>query len=103
MVEVGVRELKARLSYYLQLAQAGELVAVKVRNRIVSFLSNVRPAKRTPSRRPKQSDVHKILERWKADGLLVSGGPCHLHPFTPVRMTPGPTTTEMLRHMRDED
>lgn len=103
MVEVGVRELKARLSYYLQLAQAGEVIAVKVRNRVVSFLSKLRPEAEKQARKTRQRNADTFMQRLQQAGRIVSAKPCHLRPFTPVRMTPGPTTTEMIRQMRDEE
>lgn len=103
MVEVGVRELKARLSYYLQLAQAGEVIAVKVRHRVVSFLSKIRPAAVKQAGKTRQRNADTFMQRLKQAGRIVSAKRCHLRPFTPVRMTPGPSTTEMIRQMRDEE
>ncbi|MBI2345534.1 MAG: hypothetical protein HYV03_01300 [Deltaproteobacteria bacterium] len=103
MVEVGVRELKARLSYYLQLMQAGEEIAIKLRTRIVGFLSKTRGARRGAPHPRTKRDIRKMIEQWKKEGFVISGGPYHHQPFKPVKMTPGPTTTEMIRQMRDEE
>ncbi|MBI4365869.1 MAG: hypothetical protein HY543_03525 [Deltaproteobacteria bacterium] len=104
MVEVGIRELKSRLSYYVRLAQAGEMIAIKVRDRIVSFLSNAKPAEmpRGGKRRSKR-DIAQIIERLKKEGIVLSGGPYRHRPFNRITMTPGPSSAEMIRQMRDEE
>lgn len=103
MVSVGIRELKSRLSYYVQLAQAGETIAVMVRNRIVSFLSDRQPSlENRLKRRHSRRDSGKLIQDWKRRGFLISGGLCRHRPFKPIPLAPGPTTTEMIRGMRDE-
>lgn len=104
MVEVGIRELKGRLSYYVQLAEAGELVAIKIRNRIVSFISNIKPMRKSarPRRRSPQ-DIHQLVERWKREGFILSGGPYRPRSFKPIKMGPGSSTTEIIRQMRDKE
>lgn len=102
MVEVGIRELKSRLSYYVQLMQAGETVAVKVRDRVVGFLSKICPPASGGKKGKNGPDLDRSIERWKEEGFLWSGGRYRHRRFKPVRMTPGPTAAEMIRQMRDE-
>lgn len=105
MVEVGSRELKARLSYYLRLMEAGETIAIKIHNRVVGFLSQLRPPddeeKRMEKKRSK--DIEKRIRQLKKEGFLRGGGKFRCTPFEPVKMTPGPSSTELLRKMRDEE
>ncbi len=104
MVEVGIRELKSRLSYYVQLMQAGETVAVKVRNRVVGFFSRLKPVTtKARSKAKARQDIDRLIEKWKKEGFIVSGGRYRHIPFKAVKMTPGPTASEMIRQMRDED
>lgn len=105
MIEVGVRELKAKLSYYLQLMQAGEEIAIKMRNRVVGYLSKLYPGplKRRRAGKHTRHELAVLIEKWKREGFLLRGGTARLRPIKPVRMTPGPTSTEMIRQMRDED
>ncbi|OGQ46178.1 MAG: hypothetical protein A3H42_01490 [Deltaproteobacteria bacterium RIFCSPLOWO2_02_FULL_46_8] len=103
MIEVGVRELKSRLSYYLQLMQAGETIAVKVRNKVVGFLSSMKPSKESKAKKMRLKNLEKKIEQWKKEGILISGGLFHPTPFKPIKMTPGPTMAEIIRQMRDEE
>ena len=104
MREVGIRELKSRLSYYVQLMQAGETVAIKVRNHVVGFLSRFGspPAEKQPIKKPRK-DIRKLVEKWKQEGFVVSGGPYRYIPFHPVKLKGDLTASEMIRQMRDED
>ena len=105
MREIGIRELKARLSYYVQLMESGELIAIKVRDRVVGFLSHLKPD--TPKKKKKDSisikELKKKIKKWKAEGILLSGGLCKPHKFEPAKLTGNVTTTEILRKMRDEE
>lgn len=105
MIEVGSRELKARLSYYLRLMEAGETIAIKIRDRVVGFLSHLKP-QREESRKVKRrtKDLERRIEQLKKEGFLVKGGGrYHFISNEPVKMTPGPTASEMIRQMRDEE
>lgn len=104
MYEVGIRELKSRLSHYVQLVGAGETIAVKVRGRLVGFLSDQQPVpeRDLPGRRSRRN-LKKMIEQWKQEGFLLRGGIYHHRPFKPVFLTPGLTTTEIIREMRDEN
>lgn len=106
MVEVGIRELKARLSYYVQLMQAGETVAIKVRDQIVGFLSKLQPfSQETNPKRRSRSDIHKLMKQWEQEGFLAKGYNPHarMTPFRPVRLRGSKTSTQLIREMRDED
>lgn len=105
MTEIGIRELKSRLSYYVQLMQAGELVAIKVRNRVVGFLSNIRPDFKEEGRGRSRriGKLQKLIERWKNEGILLSGGLCRPRPIQPVPLKGEVSSTDLLRQMRDEE
>ena len=104
MVEVGSRELKARLSYYLRLMEAGETIAIKIRNHVIGFLSSERPPK-SESRKAKKKarDLERRIEQLKKDGFFIGGGKFRYFPSEPVKMTPGPSMVEILRKIRDEE
>lgn len=106
MTAVGVRELKAKLSYYLQLMQAGEEIAIMVRNHVVGYLSR---SQHTPSVRRTQSilkekKIDDLFKKWEEEGYLRRRARAagQLQPFTPIPMKEGPNTTEMIRALRDD-
>lgn len=105
MVEVGSRELKARLSYYLRLMEAGETIAIKIRNHVVGFLTQQPPEKKKVDKREKKKlkAMDRKIKQLIKEGFLISGGRFRYIPSKPVKMTPGPTSTEILRQMRDEE
>ncbi len=102
MVEIGIRELKARLSYYVQLMRTGETIAIKVRNHVVGFLSQHHPAKEK-SIRSNRAVEDKLIQQLKAEGRISGGARYRNRPVKPVRLTPGPTMAEIIRKMRDEE
>lgn len=102
MVEIGIRELKARLSYYVQLMQGGETIAIKVRDRVVGFLSQMRPDLGKSLKTSRTSD-ELFIKRLKAEGRIWGGALYQHRPFKLIPLSPGPTTTELIRQMRDED
>lgn len=102
MVEVGIRELKSRLSHYLRLMETGETVAIKMRDRIIGFLTNMKGSKKKPEEMSLRA-LRKKVEQLKKEGFLRSGKVgAKMSRFKPMRMTPGPSTTELIRQMRDE-
>lgn len=105
MVEIGIRELKSRLSYYVQLMQAGETVAIKVRNRVVGFLSNIlpQPSSIPTHRGGSRKDVALLLRQWKKEGLLVTGGLYSPFSFKPVHFKGNLTATEIIHKIRDTE
>ncbi|GEM_PF-5756343 len=105
MIEVGIRELKSRLSYYVQLMEAGETIAIMVRKKIVGFFSPFppTPSKEKSAREPSRRDMQKLIAQWKKDGFVISGGkPYKYRPVKRVRMKGGHTAQDMIRQMRDE-
>lgn len=103
MVEVGVRNLKARLSYYLQLAEAGEVIAVKVRERIVGWLSNLRPVKtRSTANARSKHDDDRAFEKMRREGLILSGGRYHHRTIKRGKIRGSATMAEVIRQIRDE-
>lgn len=104
MITVGVRELKAQLSYYLKLMQEGEEIAIRMRDKVVGYLSNVQhELKKKSAKRRSKRDLEKLVEEWKKEGFMLSGRVGKCRPFKPLKMTPGPTMSEIIRKMRDED
>lgn len=104
MIAVGVRELKAHLSYYLKRMQEGEEIAIRMRNTVVGYLSHVRlQRQKSSAKRHSTHDLEQLVEVWKKEGFLLSGKVGKWRPHRPTRMTPGISGTEMIRKMRDED
>lgn len=103
MIEIGIRELKARLSYYVQLMERGELIAVKVRDRVVGFFSNMKPYTLQGDKMKKvmTEKLFKKIERWKAEGILLSGGLCRPRKIEPVELKGSKTTAEFLKQIRE--
>jgi antitoxin (DNA-binding transcriptional repressor) of toxin-antitoxin stability system len=106
MITVGVRELKAQLSYYLKLMQEGEEIAIRMRNTVIGYLSNVQhELKKKSARRKSKHDLQRLMDEWKKEGFIVNNPkvgakwPDH----KPAKMTPGITASEIIRKMRDED
>lgn len=105
MIEVGIRELKSRLSYYVQLAQAGETVAIKVRHRVVGFLSKFLPSQveEGEKRRRSRRQVEALIKKWKREGFLISGGLYHHRPFKPVKLKGDKSLSDIVKEIREED
>lgn len=103
MIEVGVRELKSRLSYYLQLIQAGETIAVKVRDRVVGFFSQQRPSSLKAPRKKPSVDMARLIDQWKREGFLLSGGRYRHIRHRMVRLKGDKTMSDIVRELRDED
>lgn len=101
MVEVGIRELKSRLSYFVQLMQAGETIAIKVRDHVVGFLTE-----QAPSKNPEEPSTNKKLKarirELEKEGFLRPAKKGRLRPFKPVKLKDGLSSTEIIRQMRDE-
>ena len=87
-MEVGVRDLKAKLSEYLERVERGEIISVIHRGRPVALLVPV----------PGQGNIEQGL----AEGWISRGE--HRPPEPVVRQPPlsgTPTTTELIREDRD--
>lgn len=105
MITVGVRDLKAQLSYYLRLMQDGEEIAICLRDKVIGYLSNVQKGRKTKAiKRQSHRDFQKLVEEWKKEGFVISGGGKYRPlPHKPATMTPGISGSEIVRKMRDED
>ena len=103
MIEVGVRELKSRLSHYLRLMDAGEVVAIRMRDRIIGFLTNMK----APKKKSKDLSLDQLkekVEQLKAEGFLLSGDVgVKMTPFKPIKLKGNVSTSDLIRKMRDED
>ncbi len=97
MKAVGVRELKARLSRYLREVQAGEIILVTDRGRVVAELRAPGPAA------PAESDADRALRRLAETGELRIGEPHDPQAYraSPVRARAG-TARTLLAEERDE-
>jgi antitoxin (DNA-binding transcriptional repressor) of toxin-antitoxin stability system len=97
MKAVGVRELKARLSRYLREVQAGEVILVTDRGRVVAELRAPGPAGQS------ESYADRALRRLAETGALRIGEPHDPAGYraSPVRARPG-TARELLDEERDE-
>lgn len=106
MITVGVRNLKAQLSYYLRLMMEGEEIAICMRDKVVGYLSNAqRELKKKAAKRRSKRDLQKLMDEWKRDGFIISGGKVGVRwgPHKPAKMTPGISASEIIRKMRDEE
>lgn len=97
MKAVGIRELKARLSHYLRDVQAGDVVLVTDRGRVVAEL-------RAPGSGPvTESSTDRAFRRLaEGGGLLVGEGRgTGTYPASPVR-APAGTAQALLAEERSE-
>lgn len=103
MTTVGIRELKSRLSYYLQLMQTGEEIAITMRDQVVGYLSRQSHKKQEKKKEKLEREkVEKILEEMERNGELVRGRGKY-RPSKPVKLRPGaPPIETIIRQMRDE-
>lgn len=75
--QVGVRELKNRLSAYLSLVKAGQTIVITERGKVVGYLSPVAPSL--------EARMHAL----EAAGFLRRGKE-KLQPHEPIIINPGP-------------
>ncbi len=96
MKRVGLRELKNRLSEYVRLVRAGEVVLITDRGDVVAEL-------RPPGAPAARSDIPPGLLELARRGLLTLGGPNHpgLYPRMPGLLPPG-TAQQLLDEERGE-
>lgn len=90
---VGVRELRQNLSVYLDRVKAGETLEVTEHGLPVATLG------------PRVPKPRSILDQMIADGRATPATirPRDIPPPSPNRHPDGPTLTEILLAMRDED
>ncbi len=90
---VGVRELRQNLSVYLDRVKAGETLEVTERGEPVAEL------------RPRPMERRSVLDRLIAEGRVTPATirPRDIPPPLPDPDPDGPTLTEILLQMRDEE
>jgi prevent-host-death family protein len=88
---VGVRELRQNLSVYLRRVEAGESFEVTERGRPVARLTPEPPA------------TMSVLDRLIAEGRATPATMSIKDLPPPLKLGPGPTVTEILLQMREED
>lgn len=101
MIEVGAKQLKSHLSHYLRLVERGETIAVKIRKRVVGFLSNLKPSL-DKEKELSIKELKKKIEQWKKEGMIYGGGIFKYKPVKRIRLKGDKTSTQMIREMRDE-
>ena len=88
---MGVRELRQNLSVYLRRVEAGESFEVTERGRPVARLVPEPPA------------TMSVLDRMIAEGRATPATMSIKDLPPPLKLGPGPTVTEILLQMREED
>jgi prevent-host-death family protein len=88
---VGVRELRQNLSVYLRRIEAGETLEVTEHGHPVARLTPLPPQRMS------------VLDRLIAEGRAYPGKGGNLADWEPIDIGPGPTLSEVLQQMRDED
>jgi prevent-host-death family protein len=88
---VGVRELRQNLSVYLRRVKAGETLEVTEHGRLVARLA------------PPLDEAMSPYERMKAEGRIKPATVRWKDVPLPLKLGPGPSLSEILRQMRDED
>lgn len=92
LARVGIRELRQNLSVYLRRIEAGETLEVTEHGRPVARLTPLPPHQMS------------VLDRMIAEGRAYPGKGGNLADLRPpLDIGPGPTLSEVLQQMRDED
>jgi prevent-host-death family protein len=91
LARVGVRELRQNLSVYLRRVEAGETLDVTEHGHPVARLTPLPPQRLS------------VLDRLIAEGKAFPGKGGNLAEWQPIDIGPGPTLSEVLQQMRDED
>ena len=97
METVGIRELKSRLSHYVRRAEAGEVVLVTDRGRVVAELRP--PASGTPA------DIDAALLEMQRKGLIrlaTRPNDPSLYRRMPRVLLGGETVQEMIDYLRED-
>lgn len=96
MKQVGIRELKARLSHYLREVAGGELIEVTDRGKVVAELRPPGPGEAEP--------IHVArFRQWVRDGkLLPASEPPSRGTFAPVTRLPAGTAQRLLDDVRED-
>jgi prevent-host-death family protein len=89
MLHVGVRDLRQKLSHYLDLARAGQAVAITEHGKVIAQLM------------PAEAGLDSRIEALKAAGLIKWQGN-RLSPLEPVAHLRGEVTVaELVSEMRE--
>jgi prevent-host-death family protein len=89
MLHVGVRDLRQKLSHYLDLARAGQAVAITEYGKVIAQLM------------PAEASLDGRIEALKAAGLIKWKGNC-LSPLQPVAKLRGSVTVaDLVSEMRE--
>ncbi len=89
MLHVGVRDLRQKLSHYLDLARTGQAVAITEHGKVIAQLM------------PAESGLDSRIEALKAAGLIKWQGN-RLSPLEPVAQLRGEiTVAELVSEMRE--
>jgi prevent-host-death family protein len=92
LARVGVRELRQNLSVFLRRIEAGETLEVTERGRPVARLTPLPPQRMS------------VLDRMVSEGSAIPGRGGNLADLgPPPDIGPGPTLSDVLAAMRDED
>ena len=92
LARVGVRELRQNLSVYLRRIEAGETLEVTERGRPVARLAPLPPQRMS------------VLDRMVSEGSAIPGRGANMADLEPPpEIGPGPTLSDVLAAMRDED
>ncbi len=88
---VGVRELRQNLSVYLRRVEAGETLEVTEHGRPVARLG------------PTPAEPMSVLDRLIAEGRATPGTGKIADLGQPIDLGPGPSLSDILRELRDEE
>jgi antitoxin (DNA-binding transcriptional repressor) of toxin-antitoxin stability system len=93
MIEVGVRQLKNRLTRYLRLVEKGQSVIVTRRNRPVAVLKQ-------PDRRSARTQEELVAALVAEGKLLRAASPGPFKPFKPVQVKGKPVSRIIIEGRR---
>lgn len=98
MKSVGIKQLKARLSEYVRLARAGELILVSDRDEVVAELG---PVRHQP---PEPGSVNATLDRLTRQGQVTRAGqPKQGWSWSPRALgLPEATAAQLLDNLRKD-
>ena len=103
MIMVGTRELKSKLSYYIQLMQSGEEIVITLRNKVVGYLSKNNPLQKKNKKSPNKNKIDKIIKQMRDEGIILNATTRPYFPTKPIRLSKGKSAAEMIRELRDEE
>lgn len=92
MTQIGMRELKENMGYFVALIKKGEPVLLKYRGQSLAIVKSTKPNKK--------SRGDRALTKLKAQGLIVGRSGKPLAKFVPVK-TKGKPVSEMIIEDRE--